>query len=202
MTDSSGRNASLNFTKASLIVSETRVIASMLLERVPPYVWRQKIEKENVLQARTVNTANSYATIARHRLECFDEELWKIVRDADSTAATQATLAATLKFSPLIGLFMRTALQDEYRRMSPVLERQVWETFLDDQSLSNARIASATDGTRTKLRQNAFRILTEAGYLGRNRSHPLQHVRIFPEIRNYLVGQNESDILVAMECAQ
>ncbi len=191
-----------NFTKASLIVSETRIVAGLLLDGVDDNAWKQKIEQENVLQARTVNTAKSYAAIARSRLECCDAALWEIVRDAGNAEATQAVMVATLKFSPLLALFMRTALSDEYRRMSPILEDHVWISFFSDQALNQGNLAAVSAGTQSKLRQNAYRILTEAGYLGRQRSHPLQHVRISMEIRNYLVGHNESKILAAMECAQ
>jgi hypothetical protein len=191
-----------NFTKASLIIPETRIVASLLLGGADAGTWKQQIEQENVLQARTVNTAKSYAAIARHRLECCDVNLWEIVRDADNAVATQAVLAATLKFSPLLALFMRTALADEYRRMSRSLGPHVWDSFISDQSLDHLNLAAISSGTQSKLRQNAYRILTEAGYLGRSRIHPLQHVRIFTEIRRYLVDLNESHILSAIECGQ
>jgi len=191
-----------NFTKASLIVPETRIVAGLLLDVVDARVWKQRIEDENLLQKRTANTARSYATIARHRLECFDAELWGIVRNADNALATQAVLVATLKFSPLLALFMRTAFADEYRRMSRGLGDQVWMSFMSDQSLDHPNLAAISSGTQAKLRQNAYRILTEAGYLGRGRDRPLQHVRIFPEISRYLVDRDESQILAAMECAQ
>lgn len=191
-----------NFTKASLIVPETRIVAGLLLDGVDAHVWKQQIEDENVLQKRTANTARSYAAIARHRLECCDAELWDIVRNADNTVAAQAVLVATLKFSPLLALFMRTALADEYRRMSRRLEDHVWMSFVSDQSLNHPNLAAATSGTQTKLRQNAYRILTEAGYLGRGREHPLQHVRVSSEVRNYLDSRHESEVRAAMECAQ
>ena len=50
-----------NFTKASLIVPETQAVARLLLEHPDAERWREAIEAENVLQAKTVNTAKSYA---------------------------------------------------------------------------------------------------------------------------------------------
>lgn len=191
-----------NFTKASLIVPETRIIAGLLLDETDPHTWKQKIEQENILHARTVNTAKSYAAIARYRLECCDSTLREIVRDASTAVATQAVLVATLKFSPLLSLFMRTALADEYLRMSPALSEHVWTSFFDDQALHHPNLAAVSEGTQAKLRQNAYRILTEAGYLRRARSRPLQHIRILPEIRQYLVEHQEMEILAAMECAK
>lgn len=190
-----------NFTKASLIVAETRVVADLLLGGVDADSFKRRVEDENVLQARTINTAKSYAAIARYRLETCAPVLWEIVRDAEIPVATQAVLVATLNFSPLLALFMRTALADEYRRMSPTLADHVWTSFFHDQALHHPNLAAVSEGTQAKLRQNAYRILTEAGYVGRSRSHPLHHVRIYPEVRQYLVEHREPEILAAMECA-
>ena len=102
-----------NFTKASLIVPETQAVARLLLERPDAKRWWQAVEAENILQAKTVNTAKSYADIARMRLETMDEDLWEIVANAERPAATQAVLACARKFSPLLAEFMRTPLSDE-----------------------------------------------------------------------------------------
>ncbi|MBD2860094.1 DUF1819 family protein [Spongiibacter sp. KMU-158] len=190
-----------NFTKASLIVPETQAVARLLLEHPDSERWRQAIEVENILQAKTINTAKSYANIARMRLESMDEELWEIVANAERPTATQAILACALKFSPLLAEFMRTALADEYRRMSPSLEERIWRSFFADMTLVHANLAEVSEGTQAKLRQNAYRILTEAGYLAKNKAKSLQHVRVLPEIRNYLAKHGHNDILSAMDCA-
>lgn len=190
-----------NFTKASLIVSETQIIARLLLERPDAARWSQVIEDENILQAKTVNTAKSYANIARMRLETMDESLWEVIANADRPIATQGVLACALKFSPLLAEFMRTAIADEYRRMSPVLEDRVWRSFFSDMTLNYRNLAEVSEGTQAKLRQNAFRILTEAGYLGKGRVKTLQHVRVYPEIRHYLARHGHNEILSAMDCS-
>ena len=190
-----------NFTKASLIVPETQAVARLLLEHPDADRWRQAIEVDNILQAKTTNTAKSYANIARMRLETMDDEMWEIVANAERPAATQAILACALKFSPLLAEFMRTALADEYRRMSPNLEERIWRSFFADMTLAHQNLADVSEGTQSKLRQNAYRILTEAGYLAKNKAKSLQHVRVLPEIRNYLAKHGHNDILSAMDCA-
>lgn len=191
-----------NFTKASLLVPETRIVAGLMLEGIDEASWKQRIVDENILQKRTINTATSYATIARNRLRTMAPDLWQIVYDADQRAATQAALAATVKFSTLLGLFMRTRLSDQYRRMEPTLEPHVWDGFIEDVSIDHPNIAKATDGTRAKLRQNAFRILHEAGYIGNSKTRLLQHVRIEPQLAQYLDSNNEDLVRQAMEVAR
>lgn len=191
-----------NFTKASLIVPETQIVARILLDQPSPEYWRQCIEEQNLLQAKSVNTAKSYANIARLRLETMDAALWEIIANASRPTATQAILACALKFSPLLADFMRTALADEYRRMSPTLEDRVWRAFFSDMCLQHPSLSEVSTGTQTKLRQNTYRMLVEAGYLATSSTRVLQHVRLAPEVVTYLAQRGHSDILSAMECSQ
>lgn len=191
-----------NFTKASLIVPESRIVASLLLNAVNETTWQQQIVQENVLQKRTVNTAKSYATIARHRLETSDATLWRLISDGERIVATQATLVATLRFSPLLARFMRTALADEYRRMSPGLDPRIWDRFFEDCAVDHRNLAEASSSTRGKLRQNAFRILHESGYIGPRPQRALQHVRLEPEVREYLNSVGDHSTLTAMDVAR
>ena len=185
-----------------MLVSETQIVARLLLERPDAAAWKHKIEVENVLQTRSVNTAITYAGTARMRLETMDEACWQIVAEADRPVATQAILACTLRYSPLLAEFMRTALADEYRRMNATLEDRVWRLFFDDMTLQHPNLARATESTQIKLRQNAYRILVEADYLSHGTSRQLQHVRVFAEVKSYLANRGHQDILAAMECAQ
>lgn len=202
ITSKPTRTMEANFTKASLIVPESRVVAGLLLDGVDGAEWTKKIVQENVLRARAVNTAKSYATVARHRLETTDADLWKLVHEGDRITATQATLVAALRFSPLLALFMRTALADEYRRMSEGLEASAWNRFFEDCAIDHQNLAEASPTTRSKLRQNAFRMLHEAGYVGPGPKRFLQHVRLEPEVRDYLNGLGDEATLSAMEVAR
>lgn len=193
---------SANFTKASLLIGETQIIAKLLLADTSPDQFKRAIEQDNVLQVRSINTAQSYASLIKARLLPMGRALWEIVANADRPGATQATLAATLHYSPLIAEFMRTALSDEYRRMSPVLEDRVWRSFYADMTLQHSNLGAVSESGQHKLRLNAFRILKEAGYLGSGSSRPLLQVRILPEVKSYLVQHKHHDILQAMECAQ
>ena len=85
--------------------------------------------------------------------------------------------------------------------MSSGLEDRIWRSFFADMSLIHANLAEVSEGTQTKLRQNAYRMLTEAGYLAKNKAKSLQHVRVLPEVRNYLAAHGHNDILSAMDCA-
>ena len=114
-----------NFTKCSLIVPETRIVAGLLLEGGSTCEWERQIYELNVLQKRTTKTAATYASLARARLQTMGEELWHLVHEGSMPVATHAVLAATVKFSPLFGDFLRTVVRHQFRRFSTHLERGI-----------------------------------------------------------------------------
>jgi hypothetical protein len=85
------------------MVPESRLVADLLLQGVDPSGWKQAIKVENRLRNRSPSTASTKATLIRARLQTMPPDLWHLVRDGDKPVATQAVLAATLKYSPLLG---------------------------------------------------------------------------------------------------
>lgn len=120
-----------NFTKASLIVPETRIVAGLMLDKASPAAWKRAIEDDNVLQKKSRLTALTYATLARSRLQGMAPPLWAIAKDGTRAEATDAALAATVKFSPLFGDFLRDVLRDAFRRFALALSPTAWDEYID-----------------------------------------------------------------------
>lgn len=188
-----------NFTKCSLIVPETRIIAGLLLQGVEPREWERQVYELNVLQKRTAKTAATYANLARARLQTMEAELWQLVHEGSMLVATHTVLAATIKFSPLFGDFLRTVVRHQFRRFSPHLELRHWDGYIEDCQRAQPDMPSLTDSTRGKLRQNAIRMLAEAGFIEDTRSLRLRSQAIEPDVLNYLRQHNEQYVL---DCLQ
>jgi len=188
-----------NFTKCSLIVPETRIVAGLLLQGVEPQEWEKQVHELNVLQKRTAKTAASYADLARARLQTMDADLWQLVRDGSMPVATHAVLAATVKFSPLFGDFLRTVVRDQFRRFATRLEVRHWDAYIEDSLRSQPNMPTLSDSTRVKLRQNAMRMLAEAGFIEATRSLRLRSQQIEPAVLHYLRQHNEQYVL---DCLQ
>ena len=188
-----------NFTKCSLIVPETRIVARLLLEGGGDREWERQIYELNVLQKRTAKTAATYANLARSRLQTMGEELWHLVHEGSMPVATHAVLAATVKFSPLFGDFLRTVVRHQFRRFSTHLELRHWDAYVEDCQRAQPDMPTLTDSTRGKLRQNAMRMLAEAGFIDDTRSLRLRSQAIEPAVLNYLRQQNEQYVL---DCLQ
>lgn len=188
-----------NFTKCSLIVPETRIVAALLLQGADGHEWDRQILELNVLQKRTAKTANTYASLARSRLQTMSADLWGLVRDGSGPVATHSVLAATVKFSPLFGDFMRTVVRDQFRRFATHLEARHWESYIEDSLRSQPNMPTLSDSTRVKLRQNAMRMLAEAGFIENTHSLRLRSQQIEPAVLHYLRQHNEQYVL---DCLQ
>ena len=184
-----------NFTRCGLIVPETREIARLLLEDATPQAWDQAIRVENRLQARSPATASSYSKEAKSRLSTMGPELWTLAATGNLKLATQACLAATVKHSQLFGDFMKEVILDELKRKTPVLPAYKWSQFMDLKQAHHPNLASISASTQAKLRQNAYRMLAEAGYLNNTREKALQPVFLEPELVDYLTRQQEYSVL-------
>jgi hypothetical protein len=88
MTSVAEMRYSADITAGALKMPECWVVARLLLKAVDDDGWREAIVKENVLQARTTATAIRLRRLIRKRLEMMDADLWKLVRDGNSTVAT------------------------------------------------------------------------------------------------------------------
>ena len=184
-----------DITAGSLKVSESRIIADLLLRGTDKQGWQEAILDRNVLQARTEETARRIARLVRGRLETMEADLWKLVRDGTGEVATHAVLAAAIKHSPLLGDFLDLVVREHYRVFSTTLSNRCWEEYLDDCRGRDPDMPIWNESTRNRLRSTVFQILAQAGYIENTRSRKLQTVHIASQVLQYLQGHNEQYVL-------
>jgi hypothetical protein len=184
-----------DITAGSLKVAESRIIADLLLRGLDATEWQQAIIEQNLLQARTAETAKRLARLIRGRLETMDADLWELVRDGTGEVATHAVLAAAIKHSPLLGDFLDLVVRDHYRIFSQTLSNKCWEDYLDDCRGRDPDMPIWNESTKNRLRSTVFQILAQAGYIENTRSRKLQTVHIASQVLQYLEGHNEHYVL-------
>lgn len=186
----------------SLMVRESRIIAGLLLNNVTNEQWDQAIRIENQLQKRSPATAKRNAQAIRKRLECLDEEYWRMLHDGDDELATQVSLVAALGRNLLLVEFMETVVADAYMTKQDKLQVYQWEELLNERQARDEDISLWTESSRTKMGQVVFRILAEAGYLVSTRSLKLQPVRIRPELIQLMIDKHQQRLLACMEISE
>ena len=201
LSDTSQSPYNANLVKASLKLEESRIIASLLLQGADEAQWRQAILVDNVLQKRSPSTANTFAVFIRQRLGLMTPELWFLIRDGSNVVATQAVLAATVKHSRLLGDFLDLVVRDGLRLFKTALTNKDWEDFVVGCVARDPHVSDWTPAVVTKLRQNVFRILGEAGYVADTKTLALQRMTVVPEIVRYLEENNERYVLRCIQVA-
>ncbi len=188
-----------NFSKGGLMVPESRIIATLLLEDVDAERWERAITVDNVLAKRSPSTARTKATLIRARLRSMPASIWGLIRDGSRPVATHAVLAATVTYSPLFGDFLDLVVHDLYRRFEPSLKPAHWEQYLADCKTRDPQMPEWSESTRTTLRTRAFGMLREAGYLSADRVCSLQPLQIAPEVIQTL---RDAEQWYALRCIQ
>jgi len=183
----------------SLKVYESRIIADLLLRRLPAVEWRRAIEVDNVLQKTSIGTAKRQASLIKARLKHMTPELWALVRDGSKPVAIQAVFAAAIAHSPLLRDFLTIYVRDRFRSGDLVLTRSHWRSYVDACHERDPEMSEWSASTTNKLGDSVFRILTEVGMLSENEKPILQQVHYEPEIMNYLRDRPFDEIRRAMQ---
>jgi hypothetical protein len=186
----------------SLLVTESRKIARLLLEGADKDAWYRAIIVENILQKRSPSSAIRETRLIRHRLELMTADLWKIVAGGSAEVTTQAVLAAAIKHSRLLSDFLDQVVKHHFRIFDFQLSAKAWSDFLEACEPLDSNISRWSESTRKKLGEVVFRILAEAKYVDRTRSLKLTPVVIVDEVRRYLLENREHYVLRCMEVAQ
>jgi len=184
-----------DITAGALKVPESRVIADLLLRGRTGLGWKDAVETENVLQARSPATARRLARLIRLRLETMDADLWKLVRDGTGTVAVHAVLAAAVKHSPLLGDFLDLVVRDQFRTFQPRVSKATWDAYLDDCRGRDPDMPLWNESTRRRLRSSVIQALAQAGYLADTKSLTLQPVHVARRVIDYLQDHDESYVL-------
>lgn len=184
-----------DITAGSLKVSESRLIADLLLRGVTPQGLEKAILEENPLQAKSPATTVRLGRLIRKRLELMRPDLWLLVRDGTQTVATHAVLAAAVKHSPLLGDFLDLVVREQYRLFSEALSNMLWEDYLNACRGRDPDMPVWNESTRKRLRSSVFQILAQAGYIENTRSMKLQTVHISSQVLRYLEKHHEDYVL-------
>ncbi len=189
---------SADVAAGSLLISESREVAKLLLANATEEDWKQAIRGDNVLMKRSPASAKRQTRLIRNRLELMRPDLWRFVTDGTYDISVQALMAATIKHGRLVGDFLLEIKQNKIMAFDNQLSFRDWDRFFETCEQKYPEISAWAETTKKKIRQVIFRILAEAKYIDSTRMMFLTPVIILPELRCYLKDNNEDYILRCM----
>ncbi len=182
----------------SLMVPESRRLASLLLTSPTPAQWDIAIKDDNILQ-KSPATAKRQARLIRNRLDTLDAEGWQLVATGEGEVCVQVLMAAAIRHNQLLGDFMRDVYGKDLRQLERHLSHLQWDAFLADCEQHDPAVAGWAATTRLKLFQVIVRILAEAKYLDSSRTMGLTPPMLHPQLRVYLKKLGDLDTLQRMD---
>ncbi|MCY7344879.1 MAG: DUF1819 family protein [Pyrinomonadaceae bacterium] len=182
----------------ALIPNESRIIARLILEGVGEIELKRLLTVENILQKRSPATAVRSAELIKKRFRFVNEDLLKIIASGNRQALMQALLIAAIKHNNLIGDFLRRSVKEKWRIFDTQIKPGDWENFLLECEQIDDTVLSWKKSTRAKLGQVVKKCLVEAGYLESATNPRITPVLLLPEIKKYLLENNEDYVLDCM----
>jgi hypothetical protein len=182
----------------SLLIPESRRIASLLLLHPSDKQWDAALIVENLLQKKPA-TARRQAQLIRNRLETLDGDGWRLVAQGDAELCRQILLAAAARHSRLLSDFLRDVYAADLRRLENTLSARRWDGFLAECAHRDAAVKTWAASTREKLFQVIVRILFEAKYLDSTRRKGLTPPLLHPEAEAYLRRLGDVETLARLE---
>jgi len=186
----------------SLLVKESRKIAALLIDGVENKYFYEKVLEDNVLQKRSPASAKRQARLILHRLEIMDPELWHMVRDGSHELATQALFCAAIKRSHLLGDFIKNTVASKLAVFQQDFSYKDWNSFFEECKQVDSSLINWSDSTVQKIRQVVIRILAEAKVIDSTKSMKILGFYIIPELKSYILRNNEEYILKCLGAFQ
>lgn len=183
----------------SLLVSESRKIADLLIQGYAPDKIPDKTLEDNLLQKRSPVTAKRQARLILNRLSGLDREFWYLIRDGSHDQAAQILLCSALKHTRLLGDFIRLVIQPKIKTFQKEIAFQDWNDFFEQCLILDPEIGKWSEATRTKIRRVIFTVLVQAGIMDSAKSRRIQPFHLHREVRELLEKHDESYILKCLE---
>ncbi len=184
----------------SLMIAENRIIAELLLEKLPEDEWKKRIVEDNILQKKSINTAARNAYTLRKRLEPLGSAFVITLIHASERACTQLIMVSFLIHSPVAVDFMLKSLAEARRTYKTVLSSNAWDEFIQDRIRALPELDRYSESTIKKMGNNVVKALVDSGYLSSSRKRQIQTVYLLPEVKLSLSKLDREDLINVMEC--
>lgn len=155
----------LSFTSGALLMREALIAAPIYLRERDWAAARELIEKNNLLQSRTVASGHRLVRETAQRLAVLNDTELRLLSEATATERGHLLWVAACRRYDLIGEFAQEVLRERFLLFAPSLGYDDFDGFVRTKALWHEELADLKDSTLRKLRSTVFLMLTEAGLL-------------------------------------
>lgn len=180
----------ISFTSGSLYHRESVALAELYLSLHDWKGVRAQALRDNLLQARTESTAKRICREAIARLETLNNGELAFLQEANHQDQAHLLWVAVCRLYCFIADFAVEVLRERFVAMKLDLSFEDFDAFYNRKSEWHDELDSASASTRDKLRQVLFRMLREAGLLGKDKT--INPVLLSPRLVE-LLRQNNPD---------
>ena len=188
-----------NYLRAGLLINETKMITQLLSQGNSMAKITQQVEQDNLLNTKSLVTAKTYLSLIRSRLELISPELWKLMADNDRELSTQAIFVAAIKYSPLVGDFLRLALRQRVKEFYTDCPYNVWDAYIEQCYIRDAEMAVFSQSSYNKLRNQTYNILIDGGFISDIQQKIIRQPFFNPALLQLLNTHNERYILSCLD---
>jgi hypothetical protein len=158
----------ISFTSGSLYHRESVKLAELYLSLRDWEAVRAQALRDNLLQARTESTAKRTCREALARLQRLNDRELAFLPEANHQDQAHLLWVAVCRLYRLIADFAVEVIHERFVTLNLGLSFEDFDAFYNRKSEWHEELDNASASTRNKLRQVLFRMLREAGLLGKD----------------------------------
>ncbi len=175
----------MSFTAGAMLQQPSVLLAELYASLGDWQAVRSRVLADNLLQARTQNTAHRICREIVSRLNSLSADQLAILAEGSAKDQAQVLWAAICKRYRFIHDFAVEVIHEKFLVLDPNLVYADYDIFFNQKAEWHEELVNIQPSTRAKLRQIVFRMLREAELLSRrNRIVP---VLLSPEVEKSIL---------------
>ncbi len=184
----------MSFTTGGLFHHESVKVASLYLECGDWNVTRDEVIRQNVLQARALNTSKRVCREVISRLKTLSQDELRFLVETNKLDQAYLLWLAICRRYQFIADFAVEVIRERFLSLKADLSPIEFDTFFNQNSEWHQELDKIQPSTRGKLRQVLFKMLKEANLL--TEKQVINAAMLSPELKALITNTYEQESMV------
>jgi hypothetical protein len=184
----------LSFTTGGLFLRESEDAAGRFLQGGTWAQTRAAVRSENVLQVRTATASLRISKEVISRLEMLQRKEVEFLIDCSYSDRACLLWTAVCRRYEFVKEFAQEVLRENYVLMRGQVTLLNFDAFLNSKAMWHDELDQLAKSTQSKLRQNLFRMMREAGFI--NHHYIILQAMPSPALVQLLAQQGADELTI------